>query len=118
MASGSATIKHNLMFTLDDSGSMQQDYTPDYINDSMCFDSKDDNGSISNSLKPCMPGDPLFMSPDFNTQYYNPDILVMIHQKKRITHLILMRYLPRLTLIHSTFRKRACYRRALPAQLT
>ncbi len=74
MASGSATIKHNLMFTLDDSGSMQQDYTPDYINDSMCFDSKDDNGSISNSLKPCMPGDPLFMSPDFNTQYYNPDI--------------------------------------------
>jgi type IV pilus assembly protein PilY1 len=74
MASGTATIKHNLMFTLDDSGSMGWNYTPDYVIDEMCFDSKDDDGLINNSLDRCIPGDPPYMSPDFNAQYYNPDI--------------------------------------------
>ncbi len=74
LQTGATSIKHNLMFVLDDSGSMAQDYTPDHVNDSMCYDSKDDNGTITDSLKPCMVGDPLMMSPDFNLQYYNPDI--------------------------------------------
>lgn len=64
----------NIMFTLDDSGSMQQDYTPDYVNDTMCYDNMDGDNTINNTLKPCFPGDPLFMSPDFNSQYYNPEI--------------------------------------------
>ena len=81
IANNATAIKHNLMFMLDDSGSMQQDYTPDYVNDKMCYDYKDDDGVIRNvtsgtttALKPCLVGDPLFMSPDFNTQYYNPAI--------------------------------------------
>lgn len=70
----SSNVLPNIMFTLDDSGSMQQDYTPDYVKDKLCYDSKDDDGSIGNRLKDCFPGDPLFMSPDFNYQYYNPEI--------------------------------------------
>ena len=79
LAQAAANVKPNLMFILDDSGSMDQDYTPDYINDSgsgaSCLDSgDDDSGSIAGSPDSCRAGDPPYMSPDFNTQYYNPAI--------------------------------------------
>lgn len=80
MASTTATVvKPNLMFVLDDSGSMDQDYTPDYVNDSAkCFDSGDDNssnGSIADSRDTCVVGMPPYMSPDFNKAYYSPEIV-------------------------------------------
>lgn len=90
---GTAAVKPNIMFVLDDSGSMAWDFTPDWIYtdqrsgqpDPMnCFDSKDDddvitvtpaNSSVPNSkLDRCEKGDPPYMSSDFNKQYYNPAI--------------------------------------------
>lgn len=77
---GTAAVKPNIMFLLDDSGSMMQQYTPDYVserwgapnaNDRHCYDSLDD-GDSNRDL--CIFGDPPFMSPDFNKQYYNPEI--------------------------------------------
>lgn len=80
-------IKPNLMFILDDSGSMGQNYTPDYVStypgypntgwgpgsggedERHCLDSLDDSDG---NYDLCLPGDPPFMSSDFNTQYYDP----------------------------------------------
>jgi len=92
----------NLMFILDNSGSMKQDYTPDYISDSNqtpgsndrnCRDSGDDDlldsssasdpkgvvlpGVLSGTtrvLDMCVVGDVPFMNSDMNSQYYNPAI--------------------------------------------
>ena len=89
-AEGSALVKPNLMFIMDDSGSMQQQYSPDYVtvypgfpgdttnpnsgstNERNCRDSMDDGTNTSNDR--CDVGDPPYMSPDFNTQYYNPEV--------------------------------------------
>lgn len=51
--SGSSDVKPNLMFVLDNSGSMAWDYTPDWAN------------SSSDWLK---------NNADYNTQYYNPEV--------------------------------------------
>src|SRR5947207_12377236 len=52
-ASGS-TVLPNLLFTLDDSGSMASDYNPDYVNDSnTCL-------STSGGTTACQRGDPPF----------------------------------------------------------
>ncbi|PKO47237.1 MAG: hypothetical protein CVU29_03520 [Betaproteobacteria bacterium HGW-Betaproteobacteria-22] len=85
------TIQPNLLFVLDDSGSMAQDYTPDYMSDiwntplttdRQCRDSADDDGSVSAGLASgtsrvldmCVVGDVPYMNSDMNSQYYNPDI--------------------------------------------
>lgn len=88
-AEASSLVKPNLMFILDDSGSMQQQYTPDYVSvypgfpgdttdpnngttpERHCKDSLDDTNTNNDR---CDVGDPPYMSPDFNTQYYNPAI--------------------------------------------
>jgi type IV pilus assembly protein PilY1 len=85
LGTGVSTIKPNVMFILDDSGSMFSDYMPDYVNDSWspsngttasCFDSgDDDSNAISGNPDTCDLGDPPFMSPDLNTMYYSPEIL-------------------------------------------
>jgi type IV pilus assembly protein PilY1 len=87
------------MFILDDSGSMDWDYSPDYVDDvqgsgstpnttAACFDGgdtgptgttfsqdfDDSSGTITGRADHCIAGDPPFMSPDFNKQYYNPAI--------------------------------------------
>ncbi len=75
--SAASEVKPNIMFILDDSGSMDWDYMPDYVNDSNvgCFDAGDDSsGTITGSPDACRVGDPPFMSRDFNGQYYNPAI--------------------------------------------
>ena len=82
LAQPATAVKPNIMFILDDSGSMDQDYTPDYINDSQsgsatasCFSPGDGNGGlITGTPAACQFGDVPYMTPDFNTQYYNPDI--------------------------------------------
>lgn len=90
--SGIATVKPNIMFLLDSSGSMMQQYTPDYVSerwsaplssDMHCRNSADTQvraapGLVINDANAnrdlCVMGDPPYMSPDFNSQYYNPAI--------------------------------------------
>jgi len=84
LGTATTSIKPNVMFILDDSGSMAREFMPDYIDDShsptvgqtaSCFDSgDDDSGAISGNPDRCLVGDPPFMSPDLNTIYYNPAI--------------------------------------------
>ncbi len=69
-ASGTNVVKPNLLFILDDSGSMAQDYTPDSVNDSIC----QSNMSSPGSTYSCDIGDVVFNAPKFNSQYYNPAI--------------------------------------------
>ena len=80
LAQPASNVPPNIMLILDDSGSMIQQYTPDYLgryyggSNRLCLDSKDDNGSIDTNLDNCEAGDPPLMTPDLNTQYYNPAI--------------------------------------------
>jgi type IV pilus assembly protein PilY1 len=87
-------VRPNIMFILDDSGSMGWDYSPDYVDDDQpsgttpsrtasCFDAgdvgtgntfDDAENSITGRPDACIPGDPPYMSADFNKQYYNPAI--------------------------------------------
>jgi len=89
-----SSTKPNIMFILDDSGSMGWDFSPDYMGDdetdesspNVCFDHKDDDDKITSwitttnvsaenaKLKQCRLGDVPYMSPQFNKQYYNPTI--------------------------------------------
>jgi len=75
--SATSVVKPNATFILDDSGSMGRSYTPDYVNDSEgsgntagCYDGGSD---ITGTPDACIEGDVPWMSPDFNTQYYNPE---------------------------------------------
>lgn len=70
------SVKPNLLFILDDSGSMASDYTPDWVNTSICQSSMSSYGSTHD----CESGfssnraDPPYLSGEFNKQYYNPAI--------------------------------------------
>lgn len=90
LGTGTTSIKPNVMFILDDSGSMGSSFMPDEVIDShsppssngdnnfgtaSCFDAGDDSaGTISGDPDACVFGDPPFNSPEINTIYYNPDI--------------------------------------------
>ena len=67
---GTGTVKPNLMLLLDNSGSMDQSYTPDYVNDNLCRT----GAQLSGGVQACNVGFPPFMSSDFNKQYYNPTV--------------------------------------------
>ncbi|SDF70134.1 MULTISPECIES: pilus assembly protein [unclassified Duganella] len=71
---GTGTVKPNLMLLFDNSGSMDQTYTPDYVNDNLCRS----NLTLALGAMACNVGHPPFMSPDFNKQYYNPAIRYMV----------------------------------------
>ncbi|TAN81350.1 MAG: hypothetical protein EPN14_04810, partial [Gallionella sp.] len=100
--STNSSVLPNLMFILDNSGSMGQDYTSDYMSrysvsvasgsnpwtdddwsspasdEKNCKDSADDDGSVSSSvtsLDLCVVGDVPYMTGAMNSQYYNPAIL-------------------------------------------
>jgi type IV pilus assembly protein PilY1 len=66
--SSTAVVKPNLMFILDESGSMGWRYMPDSVNDdSLC--------KASSGLRQCTnDGDPALYSRDMNGVYYNPDV--------------------------------------------
>jgi type IV pilus assembly protein PilY1 len=72
LASAATSVPPNLMFILDDSGSMLRAFTPDYVkqNTRLCRDASD-NGV---ELDECDHGDPSYSSPQFNFQWYNPAI--------------------------------------------
>ena len=63
----------NLMFVLDDSGSMDSDYLPDSANDSICRSSGATGTASGNFGQSCV-NEPPFRSPSFNGSYYNPSI--------------------------------------------
>jgi type IV pilus assembly protein PilY1 len=67
-ASSSGAVLPNLMFVLDDSGSMGRDYLPDYATDN------DTCKTRSSGNDDCNRGDPPYYSPQFNTIYYNPQV--------------------------------------------
>ena len=90
LGTATTSIKPNVMFILDDSGSMFREFMPDDVGapspffpgNAACFDAGDTgdgeaSGAIFSDLARldrCKPGDPPYMSPDFNTIYYNPAI--------------------------------------------
>jgi type IV pilus assembly protein PilY1 len=80
-----ASLNPNLLLILDDSGSMRRQFSPDYVSSYTkgtggtevtrnCFDALDSSNNITTTLEECLAGDPPAMSPDFNTQYYNPEV--------------------------------------------
>ncbi len=64
----SAVVKPNLMFVLDDSGSMDRDHMPDSVDDDPACK---DTGS---NLQDCNFADPPYNSAQFNGIHYNPAI--------------------------------------------
>jgi len=94
LGTATSSIKPNVMFLLDDSGSMFREYMPEYVvaptptlagvgvlipGTAACFDHGDDGdgetaGNIAGAINACKPGDPPYNSPDLNTIYYNPAI--------------------------------------------
>lgn len=81
LAQPATSVKPNMLLILDDSGSMARQFTPDYVSSNSnagavanCFDSRDKNNPPTATPQDCFAGDPPAMSPDFNTQYYNPEI--------------------------------------------
>ena len=71
--------KPNIMLTMDDSGSMNEQRTPDHAGIQMCYDSWDDGPSnileessaSANRNDNCRLNDPPLSSPDIKFQYYN-----------------------------------------------
>lgn len=81
LAQPATSVKPNMLLILDDSGSMARQFTPDYVSSNAnagtvrnCMDSRDNNNPPTANPQDCFAGDPPAMSPDFNTQYYNPQI--------------------------------------------
>lgn len=64
--SATTVVRPNILFVMDDSGSMGWQFTPDYV-----------NSATSTSLLPRYTGflgDPPYMSAQYNRQYYNPKV--------------------------------------------
>jgi len=67
---GTGTVKPNLMVLYDNSGSMGWSYLPDYVVDNLCRS----GATLASGQRSCAPGDPPYMTSDFNRVYYNPKI--------------------------------------------
>ena len=81
LAQPATSVKPNMLMILDDSGSMVRMFTPDYASSNgnagtvrNCMDSRDITDPPSANPQDCYAGDPPSMAPEFNTQYYNPEI--------------------------------------------
>lgn len=68
-----STVLPNLMFVLDDSGSMARDYTPDQANDNGTCKSCS-SGSCDMTGASCQRGYPPYYAAPYNIQYYNPAV--------------------------------------------
>ncbi len=63
----------NLMYILDNSGSMASNYMPDYINDNnKCKSTTSTSITATAFTASCAFGDPAYNTSDFNTIYYDP----------------------------------------------
>jgi type IV pilus assembly protein PilY1 len=67
-SSARASVLPNLMFVLDDSGSMDFDVLPDFVDDSGTCKRRSGNNTDCNA------GDPPYYSAQFNSSFYNPQI--------------------------------------------
>jgi type IV pilus assembly protein PilY1 len=81
LAQPATSVKPNMLLIMDDSGSMARQFTPDYVSSNSnagtvanCMNSRDNANPPTATPQDCYAGDPPAMSPDFNTQYYNPEI--------------------------------------------
>lgn len=63
----------NLMFVLDDSGSMAWDYLPDWVNSDLCRSSRATSTNSGTFGRNCV-NEPPYRSAAFNSSYYNPAI--------------------------------------------
>jgi Tfp pilus tip-associated adhesin PilY1 len=72
--SPSSTVLPNLMFVLDDSGSMARDYTPDEANDSNKCKSCSAAATCNMVGDSCNAGQPPYYAAQYNIQYYNPNV--------------------------------------------
>ncbi len=73
--SGTGSIKPNIMLLVDNSGSMDWAFMPDYVggqgsNSNMCRTGV----NYAAGTAACKPGDPPFMTTVFNGVYYNPEV--------------------------------------------
>lgn len=65
------TVLPNLMFILDDSGSMAREFMPDEVDDgTSCKSCATSACNVAN--RSCQPGHPPYYAAQFNTIYYNP----------------------------------------------
>ena len=76
---GTGSIKPNIMLLLDNSGSMDWAYVPDYVGGGTGSGAADHKmcrigALLSNGTRVCTPGDPPFMAAAFNGVYYNLNI--------------------------------------------
>lgn len=65
------TVKPNLWFVIDNSGSMDWTYLPDWVDDSIC---QKNIATLSDGTYSCNPGEVPYMASGFNRAYYNPAI--------------------------------------------
>ena len=70
----SSAVKPNLMFIVDDSGSMASRHMPDHLSDQRIDKSRCSNSSCSSTSTDGIEGNPPWYSPQFNTLYYNPNV--------------------------------------------
>ena len=76
---GTGSVKPNILLLMDNSGSMDWAYVPDYVggatsSSNALFKMCRTGALLSNGTTVCTPGDPPFMSAAFNGMYYNPSI--------------------------------------------
>src|SRR5262245_53936095 len=69
LAQPAGSVKPNLLFIMDDSGSMGRQYMPDYVSSNSsvgtvanCFDSRDINNTPTLTPQDCFAGDPPAMA--------------------------------------------------------
>jgi type IV pilus assembly protein PilY1 len=75
LASSTTTaVLPNLMFIIDNSGSMAWNYLPDWANDSLCLKVTVSGGVPTTTFDASCTNAPPFQSSDFNGVYYNPAI--------------------------------------------
>lgn len=68
-------VRPNIMFILDDSGSMDWEYLPDHVTaNSQSGNPETCKTRGGDSRRWCQEGDPPFYATQFNTIYYNPEI--------------------------------------------
>jgi type IV pilus assembly protein PilY1 len=70
---GTGTVKPNLMLLFDNSGSMDWHYLPDSVGTGSTFQCRSRAALRDSTNTLCTPGQPPFMTADFNKVYYNPN---------------------------------------------
>jgi type IV pilus assembly protein PilY1 len=81
---GTGTVKPNLMLLFDNSGSMDWAFLPDSVGNGSTYQCRT-AATLAAGASLCTPGHPPFMAPEFNKQYYNPEIRYQVPIKSNGT---------------------------------